>query len=41
VQGHERDVDAGLAQHQIDVAIDEQRPGVVSPVGQRGDDGFA
>ena len=31
VQRQERDVDAGLAQHQVDVAIDEDRRGVVAP----------
>jgi hypothetical protein len=40
VQRQESDVDARLAQHQIDVAVDEQRPGVVAPVGQGGQDGL-
>ena len=41
VQRQKRDVDARLAEDEVDVAVDEQRPRVVAPVGQGRDDGFA
>ena len=41
VQGQERDVDARLPEHEVDVAVDEQRPRVVAPVGQGRDDRLA
>ena len=41
VQGQKRDVDARLPEHQVDVAVDEQGPRVVAPVGQCREDGLA
>jgi hypothetical protein len=40
VQRQEGDVDARLTQHQIDVAVDEDRDGVVAAIGQRRQDGL-
>ena len=37
----ERDVDAGLPEHEVDVAVDEQGPRVVAAVGEGRDDGLA
>jgi hypothetical protein len=41
VQRQKRDVDARLAENEVDVAVDEQRPGVVTAVGERREDGLA